>query len=74
MLAVYCEQLDAAGAAGYLETDKPENVRLYERFGFEIRCHAYVLGVKKWFMWRRPTRPSAGASAGSIVDEEVSEP
>jgi hypothetical protein len=45
-----------------LETDKPENVRLYERFGFEVRCHAFVLGVQNWFMWRQPTRHSAIAS------------
>jgi GNAT superfamily N-acetyltransferase len=50
MLTVYCEQLDLASDAGYLETDEPENVRLYERFGFEVRRHAFVLGVQNWFM------------------------
>lgn len=50
MLAAYRERLDLAGDAGYLETDKPENVRLYERFGFEIRDEAEVLGVPCWFM------------------------
>ena len=54
MLAAYRERLDLAGDAGYLETDKPENVRLYERFGFEVRDEADVLGVPCWFMWRRP--------------------
>jgi ribosomal protein S18 acetylase RimI-like enzyme len=62
MLAVYCEHLDLAGDAGYLETDKPENVRLYERFGFEVRDEAVVLGVPNWFMWRQPKpRPPVGS-------------
>lgn len=76
MLAVYCEQLDLAGDAGYLETDKPENVRLYERFGFEVRCHAFVLGVQNWFMWRRPTRPSPVTSGERSIDpgKEVRQP
>ena len=55
MLAVYCEQLDLAGGSGYLETDKIENVRLYERFGFEVQHQAFVLGVPNWFMWRKRT-------------------
>jgi len=68
MLAVYCEQLDLTGDAGYLETDKPENVRLYERFGFEVRSHAFVLGVQNWFMWRPPTRHSGIASQPWPID------
>ena len=61
MLAVYCERLDAAGEAGYLETDKPENVRLYERFGFEVADEAVVLGVPNWFMWRSARRSPVGS-------------
>jgi GNAT superfamily N-acetyltransferase len=57
MLSVYCEGLDVAGNPGYLETDKPENVRLYERFGFEVQDEAELLGLPNWFMWRAPTRP-----------------
>jgi GNAT superfamily N-acetyltransferase len=68
MLAVYCEQLDLDGDAGYLETDKPENVRLYERFGFDVRGEAYVLGVPNWFMWRKPTGRSAVASGPQSMD------
>ena len=54
MLSLYCEELDVVGKAGYLETDKPENVRLYERFGFEVQDQAELFGVKNWFMWRAP--------------------
>lgn len=54
MLSVYCEELDVAADAGYLETDKSDNVRLYERFGFEVQDEAELLGVPNWFMWRAP--------------------
>ena len=37
----------------YLETDKPENVIFYERFGFEVIDEAVVLGTPNWFMRRR---------------------
>lgn len=54
MLTAYRERIERDGDAGYLETDKPENVRLYERFGFEVVEEAVVLGVPNWFMWRKP--------------------
>jgi hypothetical protein len=68
MLAVYCDRLDEAGDAGYLETDKLENVRLYERFGFEVRSHAFLLGVGNWFMWREPTLRASAVSDASSLD------
>lgn len=52
LLSAYCRRLDEAGLLGYLETDKPENVRLYERFGFAVTAEADVIGVKNWFMTR----------------------
>ena len=33
----YCKDLNRTGQAGYLETDRPENVQFYRRFGFEIQ-------------------------------------
>ncbi len=56
LLTYFCEHLDRLGAAAYLETDKSENVRLYQRFGFEVTSEAPVLGVPNWFMWR-PSQP-----------------
>jgi ribosomal protein S18 acetylase RimI-like enzyme len=56
----HCRRLDAAREVGYLETDKAENVRFYERFGFEVIGEAPVLGVPNWFM-RRPPRPVGGS-------------
>ena len=48
----YCEELDRAAVAGYLETDRPENLDFYKRFGFQVVETAPVLGVDNYFMWR----------------------
>lgn len=55
MLRSFCAVMDACRAISYLETDKPENVRLYQRFGFRVIESAEVLGVRNWFM----SRPAA---------------
>jgi ribosomal protein S18 acetylase RimI-like enzyme len=49
----YCQQLDQDGRAGYLETDRPENVGFYARFGFAVVGEIPVLGVPT-FLMRRP--------------------
>jgi ribosomal protein S18 acetylase RimI-like enzyme len=53
LMRVFCAKMDAAGEDAYLETDKPENVRFYERFGFEVVGEERVIGVSNWFMLRR---------------------
>lgn len=53
MMRVFCARMDAAGDDAYLETDKPINVRFYERFGFEVVAEQEVLGVPNWFMLRQ---------------------
>ncbi|HUL75616.1 MAG TPA: GNAT family N-acetyltransferase, partial [Vicinamibacterales bacterium] len=35
LLTEVCARMDALGSDAYLETDKPENVVFYERFGFQ---------------------------------------
>jgi ribosomal protein S18 acetylase RimI-like enzyme len=55
MLTVHAEALDIQRLTGWLETDKAENVRLYQRFGYVVEEQAEVLGVPNWFM-RRPSR------------------
>jgi len=52
LMAAVCERLDRHQSVGYLETDKPENVRLYLRGGFEVVAEQPVLGVTNWFMVR----------------------
>jgi ribosomal protein S18 acetylase RimI-like enzyme len=54
LLAEHARRLDASGALGYLETDKPENVGFYERHGYVVVGEADVIGVRNWFMERRP--------------------
>lgn len=54
LMAAVCERLDREQGVGYLETDKPENVRLYRRGGFEVVAERQVLGVRNWFMLRAP--------------------
>ena len=58
VMAEYTRRLDAGDEDAYLETDKPENVALYGRFGFDVVDEAEVLGIPNWFMWRE-----AGAEA-----------
>lgn len=49
----YCEELDRTKLFGYLETDRPENVEFYKRFGFEVTATETVLGVVNFFMTRK---------------------
>jgi ribosomal protein S18 acetylase RimI-like enzyme len=56
LMRVSCAQMDAVGEDAYLETDKPMNIRFYERFGFEVVGEQEVLGVPNWFMLRRAGR------------------
>jgi site-specific DNA-adenine methylase len=58
LLADNCQRLDQTRMLSYLETDKPENVRLYQRFGYEVTDEAKVIGITSWFMTREPTPPT----------------
>ncbi len=51
----YVEYLQKENMAGYLETDKPENVRFYEKFGFIVQRNEELIGVPTWYMWRDKT-------------------
>ncbi len=48
----YLEYLKQEQAAGYLETDRPENVGFYERFGFVVERKEMLIGTPVWYMWR----------------------
>jgi GNAT superfamily N-acetyltransferase len=58
LLSAYCRRLDDTGQVAYLETDRAENVRLYERFGFVVTAEADVIGVRNWFMTREAVPPT----------------
>ena len=62
MLNAFCAVVDATESSAYLETDKYENVRLYQRLGFRVVESAEVLGVPNWFMCR-PGRPTKACLA-----------
>jgi ribosomal protein S18 acetylase RimI-like enzyme len=48
----YIEQLEQQRMAGYLETDRPENVEFYKRFGFLVQREEQLIGTPTWYMWR----------------------
>jgi ribosomal protein S18 acetylase RimI-like enzyme len=50
-----CERIDSQKDASYLETDRPENLPFYQRFGFKVIAEERILGVMNWFMWRDPS-------------------
>jgi GNAT superfamily N-acetyltransferase len=73
MLNAFCAVVDSTGAHAYLETDKPENVRLYQRFGFRVLESAQVLGVPNWFMSRAATKTldKAVGRGGGLEESRV---
>jgi hypothetical protein len=52
LLRAFCARMDKDRAMAYLETDKPENVAIYEHFGFRTVAEDQVLGIPNWFMVR----------------------
>ena len=54
MVERFCELVDAEGEMAFLETDRHENVRFFERLGFVTVDEAEVIGVPNWFMRREP--------------------
>lgn len=53
LLLRHVSRLDSVGAIGYLETDRPEALSFYGRFGYAVVGGREILGVQTWFM-RRP--------------------
>jgi GNAT superfamily N-acetyltransferase len=58
----YIEYLRQEQSAGYLETDRPENVEFYQKFGFVVRHEEQLIGATTWYMWRRPEKQDVTAS------------
>jgi hypothetical protein len=50
----YVAHLVQEQSAGYLETDRPENVGFYQKFGFVVQHQEQLIGTPTWYMWRRP--------------------
>jgi GNAT superfamily N-acetyltransferase len=43
---------DEENTGCYLETASPNNVSLYQRYGFDVFAEKNIIGLKSWFMWR----------------------
>jgi hypothetical protein len=54
MMKFYCNHVDKLGMAAYHETDKPENVKFYERFCHEVIGEESIMGFQDWYLWRSP--------------------
>ncbi|HEY0678698.1 MAG TPA: GNAT family N-acetyltransferase [Chitinophagaceae bacterium] len=52
LLTHFCSYLDTTGQAAYLETDREQNIPLYEKFGFKVIETDLLFGNKNWFMLR----------------------
>ncbi len=48
----YLEYLKQGKSAGYLETDRAENVEFYKKFGFVVQREEVLIGTSTWYMWR----------------------
>ena len=54
MMEYYCNYVDKLGMAAYHETDRPENIKFYERFGFQVIGEEMIIDFPNWYMWRPP--------------------
>lgn len=52
----YISDLERHNKAGYLETDRLENVEFYKKFGFNVESEEQIIGTPSWYMWRRKSR------------------
>ena len=52
LMEYYCEVVDETGETSYLETERPENLGIYRKAGFEVTAERDVLGLPSWFMTR----------------------
>jgi hypothetical protein len=62
LMELFCADLDRQAAAGYLETDRPENVAFYAKFRFDVIGSSEVLGVTNYYMRRPPVDQSRSRS------------
>jgi GNAT superfamily N-acetyltransferase len=52
----YIEYLEQEHCEGYLETDRPENVEFYKKFGFVVHREEQLIGTPTWYMGRLPNQ------------------
>ena len=54
LLAYYCEKVDSHDMPAYHETDQPQNVRFYQKFGYKVIETEPIFGINNWYLWREP--------------------
>jgi GNAT superfamily N-acetyltransferase len=54
LLSRWLEGVDRDAVPAYLETDREQNLRLYERAGFSLTAETSILGARIWQMKRPP--------------------
>ncbi len=53
LMEYYCNHVDVLGMAAYHETDsRTENVKFYERFGFQVIGEETIMDFPVWYLWR----------------------
>lgn len=58
LLEPVLSRCDNDGVPAYLETQKPENIVFYGRFGFEVKDEVRLAGAPPvWLLWRDPRPP-----------------
>jgi GNAT superfamily N-acetyltransferase/quercetin dioxygenase-like cupin family protein len=67
----YCSALDHTSVTGYLETDEPNNVAFYRRFGFEVVSEAQIIGTTTFFMVRTAAPAKKAAFNGASEHEAI---
>lgn len=68
LLNHFITYLDATQQRGYLETDKFENVSLYQKFGFEVTATDKLYGQVNWFMTRGKSLRKINGSVNNVQE------
>ncbi len=55
LMQEFCSKIDSKQEVAFLETEKTENVKFYERFGFKVVGEDGPLDVTQWYMRRSPS-------------------
>ena len=52
LMTRFCKEVDNCSAKAYLETDRDENIRFYEKFGFRCIAESIIFDVPNRYMLR----------------------
>ncbi len=69
LMEYYLNHVDQHGMAAYHETDRPENVQFYERFGYEVIGEETILDFPNWYMWRSAVEIDVPARLQDKIEE-----